>query len=598
MCGFYGFLSDKGFDAHRLIRSGLQAHRGPDAYTHYHTSISSKRDLHFFHQRLAIVDLSSNGDQPLHFRNLSIVFNGEIYNHEKLRVLLKSQGYTFRSRTDTEVLLKLWHLFGPECLLMLEGMFSFAIYDLTQKCLTLARDRFGIKPLYYSLVGSDIWFSSELRTLTQIINGRKLFLNKPVATSYLSLGYLPEDGNTFISGINHIKPGTLLDLNLQSHHITPCETRYYDPYTYSHQSNLSIKEALFSSIDLHTQADVPVAFSLSGGVDSSAIVSIYRHIYPDRDIATFSYMHHLQEHSESPWVEIVNQAVNAQPHTFTFDNTNFSDLYHQFMVDMDEPVLNSSHFTEYLLYQNVRSAGFKVLIDGHGADEVFAGYHGFPCQVLVDILLSSKPFRSLEYFYNWSLMPSHSLSQAARHYLKALYYVLSNVLSSYTAKIFTHPSQLIKAAKQADIPSALVSELLRSTFLSSCPYQLRSADRSSMASSIENRVPFLTPTVTDTVFSLGTSQLYDISAITKPLLRASVQGIVPDAILSRRDKKGYTSLSPTIFISQDLYDRLYYVSELFGLSSHPLRPNRHIQLCGRTWRFFNLLYWASLLDIS
>jgi asparagine synthase (glutamine-hydrolysing) len=376
MCGIAGLLSLSGSQEQidiliQRMQSVLR-HRGPDDQGIY---ISSDQDAAIAHTRLSILDLSPAGHQPMSIADgrYWITFNGEIYNFRELRHTLVTQGEKFHSQTDTEVILKLYHRLGSNCVNQLRGMFAFAIWDDLEKTCFLARDPLGIKPLYYWSAGSTLVFASELKSV--LASGLPSITLSPEGLyGYLVSGSVPEP-HTLIQGIKCLEAGHWL--HWQSGHLI--HSRYWQinftPETISFpEAKEKVRAALIDSIGHHFVSDVPVGIFLSGGIDSTAVVALARQTQMG-ELRTYSIAF-----EESDWNE--GEIAQKVADTFGCDHTEYKitaslgrELLPQFLAAIDQPSIDG--FNTFCVSQIAHKDGTKVVLSGLGGDELFGGYQSF-----------------------------------------------------------------------------------------------------------------------------------------------------------------------------------------------------------------------------
>jgi asparagine synthase (glutamine-hydrolysing) len=377
MCGICGKLNfNQGASVDpALVRAMLSTirHRGPDDEGLY---MASRVGLG--HRRLSIIDLSS-GHQPLSNEDgtVWIVFNGEIYNFRELRVFLLSKGHIFKTQTDTEVIVHLYEELGPECLQKLRGMFAFAIWDDNKKTLFLARDRVGIKPLYYCLTGESLVFASEIKAILADPD-----IHPEVAPElidrFLTFLYLPGE-ETLLKGIKKLAPGHYLSVRDGNAQVTQYwDLQFSKPFTRS-----SIKDAesellslLAEAVERHMIADVPVGVLLSGGVDSTAVLSfaVERTAKPISSYTVGFSAPGIAD--ERPYARLAADAFGTEHHEMTISAADFADFMPQYVWHMEEPVCEPPAIALYYV-SKLASKYVKVLLSGEGGDEGFAGYSNY-----------------------------------------------------------------------------------------------------------------------------------------------------------------------------------------------------------------------------
>ena len=377
MCGLAGR-----FHSTRLPDAGdwharadkLLAHRGPDGSGHF---VDDRCEL--VHRRLALIDLSPTGRQPMtnETGDIQIVFNGEIYNHRALRAGLEARGHVFRSTSDTEVLIHLYEERGPHLVKLLRGIFAFAIYDARRRQLVLARDRFGVKPLFYALPAGQLVFASEMKAITAL-PGFMPEIDRQACCDFLGLGYIPEPATGF-ANIHALPQGSLL--------VDSAEGRRVETYyTVSATPELDLSmdktvamlgERLLSSVKGQAEADVPVAALLSGGIDSSLVVAAHRRATGERT-NTFNVRFPDRSHDETPAaVEVANHCRTAHQVIELRDYALTPDGLLGIVRHFDQPFADTSCIPMYWVSKAIREAGIICALSGDGGDEAFGGYQRF-----------------------------------------------------------------------------------------------------------------------------------------------------------------------------------------------------------------------------
>jgi asparagine synthase (glutamine-hydrolysing) len=535
--------------------------------------------LAFGFRRLAILDLSPAGHQPMASADgrFWIVFNGEIYNYIELREELQRFGHRFRSGGDTEVILAAYAQWGEACLERLNGMWAFAIWDCEQRTLFLARDRFGVKPLYYAVTGQIFAFASEIKAL---VGPHALpFEPEPLAVyQFLTDGRLPspQHGATFFVGVRALPPGHCLRIDTAAP-VAP--RRYYDvtlPDNHRHARSTddvlaAYRDLFIDAVRLELRSDVAVGTCLSGGIDSSSIVCAVNHLMRQDGLSaaqigerqkTFSAVYNSDgRYNERRHIERVLRATAADGHFVipTVERLN-ADLerlaWHQ-----DEPFQSTSIFAQWCVMGLARERGVTVLLDGQGADELLAGYRPY-ARYLGDLLRQARGAT----FAREALLISARSSQPALSLLRnALIFTLPApaIELAYAGRQMLHlPSPVLRSdfaaeyrrAALADIPSwceqtSLDRHLRDAVIESSLPHLLRYEDRNSMAFSIESRVPFLDHRLVEFVFQ-QTPHLRIRDGWTKWVHRQAMERLLPDAIAWRSDKVGFET--PEVAWQRDL----------------------------------------------
>ena len=454
MCGIAGILGHTSPASSLKMMLAAQAHRGPD-----HTGVFTENQIALGHNRLAIIDCSPEANQPFKSTNsrYTIVFNGEIYNYIELRKELESF-ISFRTQSDTEVLLAAYEVWGPACLSRLNGMFAFAIWDKEKQVLFAARDRFGVKPLYYTQHLGVFYFASEPKTL--FAAGIPKRPNERVWATYFAHGSYGQPEETFWEGISQLSGGHYVTVEASDIQIK----RWYDfvKNIATYDQKLSLAEVkdhylqlLDDSIDLRFRADVPIGFNVSGGVDSSALLALVNRRQESEHIKAYTFYTGDTRYDELPWVEEVLKLTQNPLIKVKLEVDEVRTLAYQLALKQDEPYGGIPTIAYGELFKKARSQGVKVLLDGQGMDEQWAGY---------------------DYYIN------HSGS------------VIQGVQKSPFRSQVLKASFLEKASKP-EYPKPFDDRVLnlqyRDLFYTKIPRALRFNDRVSMAASTELREPFL-----------------------------------------------------------------------------------------------------------
>ena len=564
MCGILGafqVVTDAGFGHRFDWAMQMLQRRGPDGRG-VQTYPVADGEVFFGHARLSIIDLSNAGAQPMHGSDgrYTIVFNGEIYNYRELRRELEMLGRRFVSDSDTEVLLTAWETWGQACLPRLTGMFAFAVLDRHAATLTCARDAFGIKPFFYAADGGEFLFASEAPALIALRRG-KVGLNWQRAYDYLVHGDYDSCTETFFDGVSQLSPGHLLIVDLAARS-TGMPKRWWRPST-GERRNLGFAEAagrlrelFLKSVRLHLRSDVPLGAALSGGVDSSAVVCAMRHIEPRLPINTFSYIARGSAVSEESWVDRINQYVGATPHKVEVSADELARDLDDMIRAQGEPFGSTSIYAQYRVFQLAKQNGVTVTLDGQGADELLAGYAGYPGQRLRSLIEKGRLGEAWDFLNQWSMWPGRSrklgFQQLIAEYAQGPLYDALRSLSGRSdtptwlnAQALEERGIVCRYPRQRATPQGVgrrvAAELELSLTRRGLPSLLRHGDRNSMRFSVESRVPFLTLDMADFLLSLPESYLISPKGETKHVFRAAMRGIVPDEVLDRRDKIGFST---------------------------------------------------------
>lgn len=532
MCGITGIISNQLIDKQALEQSvSVLKHRGPDGNGVF---VSTNGCVGFGHSRLAFLDVSAEANQPLSTTNghLTITFNGEIYNFLELRVELQSLGYKFVTRSDTEVLLTAYECWGTEMLSKLKGMFAFAIYDSINKHVFLARDRFGIKPLYYGVFGTSFVFGSEIKALFPFSDVKKKIRRQSVAT-FLANRYVPSP-HTIWEGIFQLPAATSLYLN--------CETFEQEISQYwklnirndlgnIQQTEKEIKNLILNSISQHLRSDVQVGSFLSGGMDSSLLVVGMKELNYD-PIEAFSLGFDGWSDSEHFHARDVSVALGITLHE-KLEGASSLDIVDNLMYFYDNPIADISIVPTFSI-SKLASLHVKAVLSGEGADECFAGYWW---QKPERFLFKNKFQQYKAKFFGTSF------EQIKGHYIQAAsmgMFDSSELENAFTEEWKTAiPSDpfghLDKFYKRGISTLKQVQFLDLNLFMTELV--LAKIDRATMANSLEARVPFLDHELVEKLFSLD-EKLYFDEKIQKKMIRSFLEKKVPSTVYNR-NKQGF-----------------------------------------------------------
>lgn len=565
MCGIFGgFWKQAPKDLSSRLANSLNQlkHRGPDD-DDIRVYNLDKGTLVLGHARLSIIDLTSSGRQPMSYGNgkLTIVFNGEIYNYQELRVELEAKGHLFRTNTDTEVLVASWLEWGQECLNKLEGMFVFVMYDHQEKILSCSRDAFGIKPFFYYYDCKKFLFASEIPALLALLD-RLPEPNLQRCYDYLVHGIYDHDDNTFFKKIKTLSPAHYLKYKLESNQISQLDC-WWQPTSAIKTSKISFDDAVekvryqfLKNVRLHLRSDVKLGVALSGGIDSSAVACSMRYIEPDSDIHTFSFIAKGSLVSEENWIDIVNRHIDAIPHQVVATSEDLLNDLDSMITAQGEPFGSTSIYAQYRVFKLAKEAGVTVILDGQGADELLAGYIGYPGYRLLSLLENHELNKALSFSLHWGKWPNRTALQAwlwlGRILLPDALYGVARKFSGrnfepkwLNTKILREHGVIFKEYRprlnHVFKGRRVIEQLQHSLKNRGLPALLRHADRNSMRFSIESRVPFLTLPLANLLLSLPENYLISDYGETKYIFREAMRGIVPHNILNRKDKIGFAT---------------------------------------------------------
>lgn len=578
IAGFYGDINKKQSVStlkHMLTRI---KHRGPDqsgVYVSDYVGLGSVR--------LSIIDLSS-GTMPISNQDNSlwIVFNGEIYNHMELREELIQKNHSFKTRSDTEVILHLYEEYGPECLKKLNGQFAIAIWDKHKEELFLARDRVGIRPLFYTQTKSAFVFASEIKAFMEYPEVSLKFSNKALS-EYVTF-WTALSPNTVFENVFEVPPGTYMLVNhkgIKSN--TYWELPIVKPNAYNfttvEEAATAFENIFLDSIKLRLRADVPVAAYLSGGIDSSITTSFIKQVSPNR-LKTFSIGFTETDFDESAYQNIAASYFKTEHSSVTCSEQDISNYFKEVVWFAEAPLLRTAPTPMGLLSKNVRDHNIKVVITGEGADELLGGYNIFK-EAKIKHFWAKDPQSKLRPLLLKRLYPYlPQINKASSNMLKMFFgYKLTETNSPIyshllrwhnTSRIKNYFSDTIKETIKDYNPIAEVEEKLESKLsgydyltkaqwleihLFMSGYLLSSqGDRMGMANSIEGRYPFLDHRVIEFCMALHPDlKLHGLNE--KYLLKKMMKDRLPDAILNR-SKQAYRAPIRSLFASETLPEYL------------------------------------------
>lgn len=573
MCGIFGIVRSRGDNCpNETLKkiSTLLNRRGPDhsGYAfykntedviHYFDEVpeqTNANNLLFLHKRLSILDLSPLGNQPMIDKTgrYALIFNGEIYNFLSLKDNLKQLGYSFVSNTDTEVLLYQLIHYGVGGIQQLEGMYAFAFFDKQLKKVIVARDPFGIKPCYMVKEKTFFAFSSTLNALLALPHLKQSTLNFDNYVPFLRFGATDFNDETLVQGVNHLLPGHYIEVKFDNETLRYNDVKFFnlEKRLYDNSAELNIqKETLLNllehSVKQHLISDVPVCFNLSGGVDSSVLLAVASQF--KKDITAFTYEADDAEICEAKYAEIVASHLGVRLEKIRIDPSDFGKDLDNIIFDQGEPYGGSSIYAQRKLYEAQAKSGFKVCIDGQGADELFAGYGYFLAYKLID-LIKQKRYACIHKYLSTvgSMNTKVKLKGVIANWIDILLkphptirYFFRKCIGKdlkpfyLDEKFYKKYNRDYNNTKFNSLQEALEDSLLYSNI----PTLLRYADRNAMTFSIENRVPFLTPYIANFAHNLPSQFLVSDNGITKFILRECARDLLPREILCRKDKLGF-----------------------------------------------------------
>ena len=598
ICGIYSF-NDSLPDANKVqSMMSVMKHRGPDNEAIWN---DDKACVGFV--RLSIIDLSPEANQPMadDTGRYVITFNGEIYNYIELKEELILKGHSFKTKTDSEVLLKGYIEWGADVLNKSNGMFAFVIYDTNEKKLFAARDRYGVKPFYYHFDNNRFIFSSEINPIVTIfpeLNG----VNDESVYNYLVFNRTDYNDDTFYSGIKRLPHGSymVVDKNVNILKWYNLKDRIINI-----TSDYHITELLESSIKLRLRSDVPIGLCLSGGLDSSAIASILINKFNNTGISTFSAVYPNYINDESNYINEYSNVLKNMFYVTPDAQSLFADK-ENFVKAQGEPLPSTSPYAQYKVMQ-LASGKVKVTLDGQGADEELAGYHYFfgnyykelfgrfkYLKLLKELLYYFRNHKSL---YGFKTFIFFLLSSERQTQLRVNKYgYLSEHLNNTYSKNNFITSNLYSSTD--------LNEALYNHFEYKLEHLLKWEDRNSMNFSIEARLPFLDFRLVEYVLGLPSDQKIS-NGQTKYILREEMKGILPENIRKRQSKVGFDTPEDEWFrepyfkeyisdiISSSEFKNLNYFNIEQVRSLYKKHLNNEINASKEIWKLINMYIWMN-----
>lgn len=645
MCGIAGIIDSEGvIPTYLQNMSQILKHRGPDdegfsihnnqestvfykgnntisELSHLPHISQAQKNTNFqvglLHRRLSILDLSSAGHQPMEYNNkeLTIVFNGEIYNYKEIKSELSHKGFKFNSDSDTEVILAAYHNWGEDCVNHFVGMWAFAIYNAKNKKMFLSRDRFGIKPLYYFLNKTKFAFSSEIKALFAI-EDIKPQANMNSVYEYISFGATSDPSANLFNDIHVLKPAHNLIIDTTSLNFkTYCYYNLKDKvnnYLLPHENDIqnTFTKCLETSINLHLRADVPIGSTLSGGLDSSTLVALSANKMEGKLFKTFTAAYSEKEIDESDFAKKAISSFNNIDAHFIFPTAkSYWEDIDKLIWHQDLPINSTSMFAQWEVMKLANQQNIKVLLDGQGADEILGGYYNFAGIFLIEKL---KHFQFASFSNEKNELQQKFSPNINNTIGKAGYYFLPEFLQKNIRAKKRVGMGAISSNYQSHIANLHVpargGKSFKEQSLLSVQYGLqdllRYEDRNSMAFSIESRVPFLDHRLVE--FSIALNNDWKIkNGWTKYILRKTAEPILNKEVVWRKYKMGFltpqklwksqSNMQLTQFINDsnipDFIDKNY----LQKLNNADINDSSHLS---EFWKLVSFLKWAEIFKVK
>jgi asparagine synthase (glutamine-hydrolysing) len=543
MCGIAGYIGRGCVDEARLERTlGAMIPRGPDHQDRIHLE-RARGHIHLLHSRLSIIDLDERANQPMTRDDCTLVFNGEIYNYRELRRDLIARGVDFSTDSDTEVLLRSYLVYGPGCVERFEGMWAFAIYDAREDRLVLSRDRFGEKPLYLLRTRDGLFFGSEVKYLFGL-SGEQPQVNPRHIARFLVNGYkaLYKTDELFFERIRELPAATTLTVDPD---LNESRRRYWVPASTIRPMSLAdsvqaVRERLLQTVELRMRADVPLAFCLSGGVDSGALASIAAKAFGCH-VATFSIIDRDERYDESVNIRLTVEDLNCENESIEIPKTGAIDHLARLVEYHDAPVYTLSYYVHSFLSEAIARRGYKVVLSGTGADELFTGYydhfnlhlnemrtHPAYADALADWRRHVQPLVRNPHLRREDL---YAEDPGFRDHIYLDRDDFASMLKVDFREGFTESHY-----GDSLLRNRMMNELLHEVV----PPILHEDDLNSMRCSLENRSPFLDSRLVELAYSIPAEHLIR-QGYAKFVLREAVAGLLNDRVRLDRKKVGFNA---------------------------------------------------------
>ena len=596
MCGIVGFINKENIDINPYDFLNTLYHRGPNEQNFYSTE-----NVFLGHTRLSIIDIE-NSHQPMMDNRYVLIFNGEIYNYIELKDELKKRGFLFKTNGDTEVVLNSFKYWGIDAFNKFNGMWAIAIYDKQEKKLYLSRDRFGKKPLYYFLNNKKIVFASEPKAILKYPNIQKNPNIKKVFR-YISTNYryIDIDNESYFEGIYQVPKSTVMIID---NRMTKKVVKYWqlkDFNTIKEKETVErFRELLIDSVRLRLRSDVDVGCFLSGGMDSTSIVSVAYNVLKT-PIKTFSGITGEKKgvYDESEYIDEVVKGTEAVHKYIRINSYNIFEILDEMLLFHDEPICTVTWFSLYLIVKEIKKYNVPVVLNGHGGDELLAGYWDHYQYYFYDLNYPEDEIKL------WHENHKRDLAEIAEYKKLILQlrkgkkeiekfpdysYVFNNEIKN--------KFNLNVELSNLNNTTLLTNRLYKELFYETLPASLRAEDRNTMAHSIESRSPFLDYRLVEFCFKLD-NKLKIKNGIGKWILREAMKGILPEKVRTRMDKAGFIAPADEWFrtinkkqiedmLNDNILKELFNIGELKKVYNRHLKGENHQMFL---WQLINFYIW-------
>lgn len=583
----------------------LIEHRGPDDEGYFfHNNFA------FGHRRLSILDLSHEGHQPMHYREkYTITYNGEVYNYTEVKEELQQEGYHFSSSTDTEVILASYDKWGVDCVHKFNGMWAFALFDKEKDIIFCSRDRFGVKPFYFTETEQQFLFGSEIKQLLEVRDAS--YVNLKLLTDYLVTRALEHTDATFFENIYKLPASHNLIYDLRKH--TYEVKRYYsieiDPEISNANQEKAVKsyrKELQRAVSLRLRSDVKVGTCLSGGLDSSSVASIASKLYRAEGNGRFSAITAVSteaENDESVYAKEVADFTLLDWHTLQPSKEDFLQSIDEVIYTQEEPFGSPSIFMQYFVMQKAKSIGCKVMLDGQGGDETLLGYEKYFPSAYLGYFKANGLIKTLEEVYK-------SRKNNSKMTLKwILVYTIGSLFSGLRKMEYKRRCPFVKkeylgnfdflddlASRYSDVHALQILEIERTNL----PVLLRYEDKNSMRHSVETRLPFIDYKTLQTALSINIKHnIHD--GWTKYILRKAMENDLPSDIVWRKNKLGFNAPEKTWLtgFEKEMISAIKASAILTKITDIARLVEMYPKLDLRLkWRIYNIAKWEEIYHVQ
>lgn len=605
MCGISGIINKNGesVDKDEIKKiNDLIFHRGPDDEGFYF-----EKNFAFGHRRLSIIDLSNDGHQPMQYESKYVItYNGEVYNYIEIKEELQKEGYVFHSHTDTEVILASYDKWGEECVNRFNGMWSFTIYDKEKEIIFCSRDRFGVKPFYYTEVDGKFVFGSEIKQLLEF--QKENICNKKILIDFIVTRIQEYTVDTFFKNIYKLEQSHNLIYNLKSNMYKI--TKYYSIEFKENDMNLSSSiysygKELERAIDYRLRADVQVGVCLSGGLDSSSIAAIASRKYEEKSGKKLTAVHAKsieKETDESEFAKIVAEASNLDLKIIEPTIKDFEENIEEVVFTQEEPFGSPSIYMQYFVMKKAKEIGCIVMLDGQGGDETLLGYEKYYPSAYVDVFKKSGLFNTLKEIKKSNKNNTKmTISWIIKYTLGSLFANLRKIeYRSHTRflKYFENKFHFFDdlAKNYLDIKKLQEYEIKYTNL----PVLLRYEDKNSMRHSIETRLPFIDYKTLENALNINIE--YKIKdGWTKYILRKVIDTYLPKNVVWRKNKLGFDA-PENIWLKEidntmkneieksKILAEIAYIDKLLNQFD---KMNNRLK-----WRLYNIAVWERVYNVK